>query len=110
MTRERDLEAVRIQGKRIRTAQLEVRYIASPLRRPRVGVIVPRFGQTAVARNALKRRLRELVRIEVLPFMPAVDAVIRALPSAYGVSFDTLRTTLQRAAERLPRTAEESAL
>lgn len=109
MTRERDLEAVRVQGKRIRTAQFEVRYIASPLHRPRVGVIVPRFGHTAVARNALKRRLRELARIELLPVMPAVDAVIRALPSAYGVSFDTLRTAVQRIEGRFPRAAEEGA-
>jgi ribonuclease P protein component len=74
-----------------------------------VGVIVPRFGHTAVARNALKRRLREIVRIELLPVMPAVDAVIRVLPSAYRVSFDALRIAVQYAGGRLPRAAEDDA-
>ncbi len=109
MTREGDLEAVRVQGKRIRTAQLEVRYVASPLRRPRVGVIVPRYGHTAVDRNLVKRRLRDLARTELLPCMPAFDVVIRATPSAYGASFATLRSSVQNAAQRLQKlTAEEA--
>ena len=33
----------------------------------RVGLIVPRHRQTAVARNRLKRRLRELTRLRLLP-------------------------------------------
>ncbi|MHB1096120.1 MAG: ribonuclease P protein component [Gemmatimonadaceae bacterium] len=107
LTREGDLEAVRVQGKRIRTAQLEVRYIASPLRRPRVGVIVPRYSHTAVARNLVKRRLRDLVRTEMLPTMTALDVVIRAAPGAYGVDYETLRTAIRKAIERMRQSATE---
>lgn len=103
LTREGDLEAVRVQGKRIRTAQLEVRHLASPLRRPRVGVIVPRFGHSAVDRNTVKRRLRELARTEFLPAISAVDVVIRALPSAYGASFNELQAAMRQASKKLPR-------
>lgn len=98
---------VRLQGKRIRTAQLEVRYLASPLRRTRVGVVVPRFGRSAVDRNRVKRRLRELARTELIPAMEAIDVVIRASPSAYEASYDTLRAAVQKVAMQLPRTVGE---
>lgn len=107
MTREGDLEAIRVQGKRIRTALLEVRHLASPLRRPRVGVIVPRFGHSAVDRNLVKRRLRELARTEVLPAVPALDVVIRAAPSAYGATFEELRSAMQGAMRRIERSTTE---
>lgn len=104
MTREGDLEAIRLQGKRIRTALLEVRHLASPLRRPRVGVIVPRFGHTAVDRNLVKRRLREIARADVLPAMPAVDVVIRAAPAAYRATFEELQRAVRSAVERIVTT------
>ena len=97
-----DIEAVRVQGKRFRTTQFEVRYLASPLRRPRVGVIVPLFGHTAVERNAVKRRLRELVRTALLPLLAPVDMIIRVSPAAYKASFDTLRGAVEQTARQLP--------
>ena len=60
--------------------------------------MVPRHRQTAVDRNRLKRRLRELVRIELLPSLrrlPAVDVAIRARAEAYGVGVEPLRTDVQ---------------
>lgn len=107
MTREGDLEAIRVQGKRIRTALLEVRHLASPLRRPRVGVIVPRFGHTAVDRNLVKRRLRDLARTEVLLSIGAIDVVIRASPAAYKASFDELQRAVRGAVRKLQRNDTE---
>ena len=57
-------------------------------------MIVPRHGHTAVDRNKLKRRLREIVRLELLPHLPALDLVIRARPTAYRVPFASLATEL----------------
>jgi ribonuclease P protein component len=57
-------------------------------------VVVPRHGRSAVDRNKLKRRLREIVRIQLLPTLPAIDLVIRSRPTAYDVSFATLATEL----------------
>jgi ribonuclease P protein component len=82
---------------------LDVRAIASPLGHPRVGVVVPRYSGSAVDRNRLKRRLRELVRTRLLPVAPSVDVVIRARPDAYGASFDALEADVARAAAQLPR-------
>ena len=89
----------------MRTAQLEVRYLASPLLHARVGIIVPRYGHTAVDRNVVKRRLRDLVRTELLPTLAVLDVVIRAAPSAYAASYDTLRGALRKAAPQLPQPA-----
>lgn len=56
-----------------------------------MGLIVPRFQSTAVARNRLRRRLREIWRRELQSGAGPVDVVVRARRSAYGRSFEQLR-------------------
>ena len=94
---------VRREGKRIRTEHLEVRALASLLSHPRVGVIVPRYKHSAVDRNRLKRRLREIVRTRLLPSLPPADVVIRSRAEAYDASFDALAAQLEHAGRRIPR-------
>jgi ribonuclease P protein component len=67
----------------------------------RAGIVVPRFGKTAVARNRLRRRVREIVRRELLRLLPAVDLVVRAKPAAYGARFGELRAELTDAVARI---------
>jgi ribonuclease P protein component len=74
---------------------LDVRVLASPLDIPRVGIVVPKHKQSIVDRNRLKRRLRELVRAELLPSLrerPALDVAIRTRREAYGATPEALRT------------------
>jgi ribonuclease P protein component len=83
---------------------LEIRFIASLSLLPRVGIIVPRHKQTAVARNRVKRRLRELVRRAFLPALATLtpmDIVVRASPEAYDADLAALATDLARAVEKL---------
>lgn len=94
------MQAVSREGKRIRTAHLDVRVHASPLAHPRIGIIVPRYGHTAVLRNRLKRRLRELARTELLPRLAAVDVVIKARREGYDADFATLRDEIDTARRR----------
>jgi ribonuclease P protein component len=68
-----------------------------------VGFVVPKFKHTAVQRNQLKRRLRELVRLRLLRAIPPVDVVIRTRRETYSVGFedlardvDTIRTGVAR--------------
>jgi ribonuclease P protein component len=61
---------------------------------PRMGLIVPKFQMSAVARNRLRRRLKEVWRREILPAQPAWDVIVRARQTAYGASFSELRTQL----------------
>ena len=79
---------------------LDVRVLASPLDASRVGIVVPRHRHTAADRNRLKRRLRELVRIELLPSLRRLqsaasarsfDVSIRARREAYAANVDALR-------------------
>jgi ribonuclease P protein component len=72
-----------------------------------VGVIVPRYSHSAVERNLVKRRLRELARTEMLPTMGALDVVIRAAPSAYRADYETLRAGVRQAGERLRQSTTE---
>ena len=78
--------------------------LASLLRHHRLGLVVPRHKHTAVDRNRLKRRLRELVR-EAWPPPPETmspsDVVFYALPNAYAADFATLRSDLTALATRL---------
>jgi ribonuclease P protein component len=90
LTSETDLEAVRRTGKRMQTERLEARASASLLLHPRAGVVVPKHRHKIVDRNRVKRRLRELVRIELLPELKGIDVLIRAKPEAYESSFAQL--------------------
>ena len=93
---------MRREGKRVRAACLELRIAASPLSCARVGFIVPKHGQNSVARNRLKRRLREIVRISVLPALGPHDVVIRTLPAAYRQSWEELGNEVASLVRRLP--------
>jgi ribonuclease P protein component len=90
------------QGKRHRTDHLDLFTRPSPVACSRLAVIVPRFRQTAVRRNLLRRRIREIGRRQVLPVLTAAtDVAVRARPSAYDASFETLRRELVESLCRL---------
>jgi ribonuclease P protein component len=57
---------------------------------PRMGLIVPKFQSSAVARNRLRRRLREIWRREIQHHQPAWDLIIKARREAYAASFEAL--------------------
>jgi len=90
LTRGAELQRTIREGKRLRTSSLDVRASASLLAHPRVGFVVPKFNRTAVQRNQLKRRLRELTRLRLLRAIPPMDLVIRARRETYDVSFEQL--------------------
>jgi ribonuclease P protein component len=104
ITRSAEIRAVMTQGKRSGTAHLDVFDSASPALHPRVGVVVPKYRQTAVARNLVKRRLREILRLEVLPQLErcglAIDVLVRARRGAYGASYAEVRRELEAWTER----------
>ena len=90
LTKEADLESVRRAGKRMQTERLDARAAASLSPYPRVGVVVPKYKRNIVDRNRTKRRLRELVRLKLLPALGRVDILVRAKPEAYSSSFEQL--------------------
>lgn len=93
------------RGKRGKTSTLDLFVSASPVSRPRVGVVVPKHRHTVAERNRLRRRLREIGRVEVLPRLRGadrgLDVLVRARPEAYAADFGTLRRELVTYVEAL---------
>ncbi|MGQ0563203.1 MAG: ribonuclease P protein component [Gemmatimonadota bacterium] len=104
ITSSREIRSLFQRGKRSRTAHLDVFDSASPFAYARVGVVVPKHRRTAVERNRLKRRLRELLRLEIMPRLQGADAsadvLVRARKEAYLATFSQLRDELIAWAER----------
>lgn len=60
---------------------------------------MPKHRHKVVARNRVKRRLRELVRTTLLPELGRVDLLIRAKPEAYASTFKQLTTDIAQIGE-----------
>jgi ribonuclease P protein component len=68
---------------------------------PTVGFVVSRAVGSAVERNRVKRRLRQLMRDHHLDRLPTgTRVVVRALPAAAGASSESLSADLADALER----------
>ena len=83
------------EGTRRRTDHLDLFTRVSPAGCSRLAVIVPRHSHTAVERNRLRRRLREIGRRRILPVLAVpTDVAVRARANAYTASFAVLATEL----------------
>jgi ribonuclease P protein component len=91
LARAADIRRCLTQGRRRRFGHLDMIWTDNLTGHPRTGLIVPRYQFSAVARNRLRRRLREIWRREVQQHQPAWDLVIRARREAYGAAFPALR-------------------
>ena len=101
MTRTSDITAVQRRGHRRRSPRLDISWCGNELGHPRFGVIVPRHGQTAVARNRLRRRVREIVRLQALPALGPFDLVVRTRAAAYRAKFNELAGEIETWARSL---------
>lgn len=104
ITRGTEIRALFKRGKRSRTAHLDVLDSDSPTSFSRVGLVVPRYGHTAVERNLVKRRLRHAVRTELLPRLDRAgrnrDVLVRARREAYGLPYVRIAEELSHWLER----------
>ena len=71
-------------------------------------MVVPKQGHSVVQRNKVKRRIRELIRIHILPTAGAVDIVFRARSDAYSASFTDFHNDLVTVTRRLVQALEET--
>ena len=63
---------------------------------PRLGLVVPKFRSSAVARNRLRRRLKEIWRRGGQQQVGNVDVVFRARREAYQASGAALHEAVYR--------------
>jgi ribonuclease P protein component len=103
ITRGSEIREMFKRGRRSRTRHLDVLDSDSPASFARVGVVVPRYGHTAVQRNLVKRRLKEALRQELVPRLDgagaARDVLVRARREAYDAGYGELASQLRRWAE-----------
>jgi ribonuclease P protein component len=95
--RDAEIRAIVGSGRRLEGATLRVHVRVQPGVEPvRATVVVPRFGRTAVERNRLRRRLREIVRLHLLdaPELAGAALVVKARAGAYDRRFAELRGEL----------------
>src|SRR5262249_54287075 len=85
-----DVRRVLTTARHSRRRTLDIHWTAGATGHSRMGLIVPRFRESAVARNRLRRRLKEVWRRDVVPLIPPFDVVIRTRKDAYGAPFDVL--------------------
>ena len=94
---------VRVSGRHVQVFLLP----AAGASRPRLGISVPRRVGPAVARNRVRRRLREIFRRGRALFAAPLSIVVNARPSAAQASFQELSedfaAVVRRASARLPR-------
>ncbi|HEY3012136.1 MAG TPA: ribonuclease P protein component [Gemmatimonadales bacterium] len=94
LARASDIRRCLTYGRRRRLEHLDMIWMDNQSGQPRMGLIVPKFQSSAVARNRLRRRLREIWRRDLQARQPAWDVVIKARREAYGADFDVLRSQL----------------
>ena len=73
--------------------------------RPRLGLSVSRKVGTAVKRNRVRRRLKEIFRSSSVGLPADLDFVISARPSAAEASFEELNEEFIRALRRLSKSS-----
>jgi ribonuclease P protein component len=91
-----EIQKVVRSGSRHRSKTLHISWLPNGLKHPRLGVVVPRFSNTAVARNRLRRRLRELSRRCLMPSLRPIDLVIKPRTNAYLATFTELAVELEQ--------------
>ena len=97
--RSSEIRTVLRQGTRKRTPTLDVYVLRVPSDRlPRVGWVVPKLGNGIVARNRLRRRLREIARRRVLTTLRgrglAADVLVRVRTRAYRATYHQIERDL----------------
>lgn len=98
LSRSRDIERARRSGRRIQASLLTVWIARGSSVQPRVAIVVALHGYSSVARNRLKRRLRHIVRTQILPSAEEpYDAIVSARSSAYSATFKSLRSSVVQA-------------
>jgi ribonuclease P protein component len=90
-------------GKRSRRAHLDIYWITNEAGHSRLGLVVAKSQQTAVARNRLRRRLKEVWRREMQTRLPGWDVVLRTRRDSYSAPFPRLRADLVSWAEAVEK-------
>jgi ribonuclease P protein component len=103
--RRRDYLATQNRGRRIHTQHLLVFIRPNGLLHCRIGITVSKKVGNSVTRNLVRRRLREVFRLNKDWFPPGHDVVLVAKRVAAEATYHELLEELRRSRQRLAREA-----
>ena len=92
MRRRADFDRVFQQGRHNSGRLLAVRSVTNDVTLSRYAFAIPKRVGGAVVRNRVRRRLREILRLQ--PLLEGFDVVISVRPEAASSTFDGLRQEL----------------
>jgi ribonuclease P protein component len=101
-----EFERVYRQGTAYRGKLFSVHAFPNEHGSPRLGLSVSRKVGTAVTRNTVRRRLREVFRASTSKIPGDLDLVVSARPAAAGATFEELRAEFGKALGKFAGTAE----
>jgi ribonuclease P protein component len=101
-----EFERVYRQGTAYRGKLFSVHAFPNEHGNPRLGLSVSRKVGTAVMRNTVRRRLREVFRASTSEIPGDLDLVVSARPAAAEATFDELRAEFGKALGKFAGTAE----
>jgi ribonuclease P protein component len=101
--RRAEFEAVYRGGGRKSSAQFVIFYRANSGSQSRLGISVKRALGTAVARNRVRRRIREIFRRNVSEISPGWDIVIHPRHAMTRTAFAAIQAELLGLLRSLPR-------
>jgi ribonuclease P protein component len=103
-----EFERVYRQGTAYRGKLFSVHAFPNERGNPRLGLSVSRKVGTAVTRNTVRRRLREVFRTSEIP--GNLDLVVSARPAAAGAAFWELQAEFGKALSKFAGAAERRAV
>ena len=101
-----EFERVYRQGTAYRGRCFSVHAFPNEQGSPRLGLSVSRKVGTAVTRNTVRRRLREVFRASTSEIPGDLDLVVSAKPAAAAASFEELRAEFVKALGKFVGAAE----
>jgi ribonuclease P protein component len=101
LTTSPEFERVYRKGSVCRGRLFSVHVLPNTVGKPRLGLSVSKRVGTAVKRNGVRRRLKEIFRSAAVGLPSDLDFVISARPAAAGASFEELNEEFLRCLRKL---------
>ena len=106
LTASPEFERVYRNGSVYRGRLFSVHALPNTIGEPRLGLSVSKKVGTAVKRNKVRRRLKEVFRFSAMRLPDNLDFVISARPAAAEASFEELNEEFSRSVRRFCKGAE----
>lgn len=95
LTKKRDIENLAKTGRRLGSVFFNVKYKKSAHTKERYLIVVSaKVSKKAVERNKVRRRVREIIRTEMLGDLGGFDIMVVVKDSALRAGFDALKSDL----------------